>query len=256
MGKIDEANALLKQASDENAHDPHVFKQFADQFARQGEWKLAAQSFAQAYDLNPADDELILSAAVTAVETGDLNGYRHVCQLALKQFAATNDPAIADRTARAGLLTAEPGGDLKQLVKLAEVAVENGKEHPWFDYFQMDRGIAAYRSGDWAGTLEWCARSRKRGLNSPSAVSLALLFEAMAHHQLDHADQARVAMDQATALIDEYLAGAKEDRGTQWKFWLVCQIYSSRSGGVVQAKVPALGNRQAESGETKMIPGL
>jgi hypothetical protein len=55
-------------------------------------------------------------------------------------------------------------------------------------------------------------------------VTLDLLFEAMAHHQLNQPNEARSAMEQATKLIDEYLAQSQLERGIQWNDWLMCQI--------------------------------
>ena len=103
-------------------------------------------------------------------------------------------------------------------------------------------------AGDWAGTLDWCALSRKQGGNSLSAEALCLLFEAMAHHQLNHADQAGAAMGEATRIIDEYLAGAKKDRGTQWKYWLICQITRREAEELFKQK-SVVGNQPPEKTE-------
>jgi hypothetical protein len=155
---------------------------------------------------------------------GERDGYDRVCRKALEQFGGTDDPVAADRTAKAGLLVAAPADDLKPFARLAEVAVERGAEHAWLHYFQLARGMAAYRTGDWAGALDWCGRSRRRAGNIFSLVALDLLFEAMAHHRLNQAEQSHSAMERATQLINKYLAAAKDDRGDDWHDWLMCEI--------------------------------
>jgi serine/threonine protein kinase/Flp pilus assembly protein TadD len=224
MGKRDEAIGVLRKASDKSPLDAPVLKLLGDQFARQGKWKEAAPIFARAYELKPDDHGLILSAAVTPLAAGERDGYDRVCRKALEQFGGTDEPVAADRTAKVGLLVARPADNVKPFARMAEIAVEKGARHSWLHYFQLARGMAAYRTGDWAGALDWCGRSRHRAGNILSLVALDLLFEAMAHHRLNQADQARAAMDRATQLINKYLAAAKDDRGDDWHDWLMCEI--------------------------------
>ncbi len=219
---FEEAIADLKEAREANQGEPLLFSVLGDRCARKGMWSDAASSFAKAYELAPGDHGQILFAAVATLEAGDADAYRRVCAQALKQFAESDDPVAVERTAKAGLLAETPGADLQELVRLAEFAVE--KEHHMLHYFQLGRGMAAYRTGDWAGTLDWCRRSRERRGDISSMVALDFLFEAMAHIQLDQRDKAQVAMDNASNLVDDYLATATNDRGDQWHDWLMCQI--------------------------------
>jgi hypothetical protein len=198
-------------------------RQVGDAFGRNGEWAEAAPLFGRAYQVTPTDHGLVLAAAATALASDNQDTYRGVVNQALKQFSETDDPLAADRTAKAGLLVARSGEELAQLTRLAQVAVERGDER-WRHYFQMVRGMAAYRSGDMSGTLDWCGRSRVQAKGFGPVEALDLLFEAMAHHHLNQTDQAHSAMTRATKLIDDHHAQVNNDLGGDWCDWLICQI--------------------------------
>jgi serine/threonine protein kinase/tetratricopeptide (TPR) repeat protein len=211
-----------------------TLKDLGSRFSQLGEWAAAAEFYSQAYELTPNDHGLVLSAASPALACGDFELYHHVCSLALEQFVDTEDTLPADRVAKAGLLTAPLAEQLSQFAQLAEVAAEKGKDHQWAYYFQMVRGMAAYRTGDWRGTLEWCGRSREIQF-APNDV-LNSLFEAMAHHQLGHADEAREAMDRATKILDDHLPQLKGNWGSDWGDWLNCTIVRREAEALVNNK--------------------
>ena len=146
----------------------------------------------------------------------------------------------------------KPADELKPFLLLAEVAAEKGAEHDWRHYFQLARGMAAYRTGDWAGTLDWCGRSRELSGGTASMAAADFLFEAMAHQQMNHADQARAAMGEATRLIDEYLAEAQEDRGDQWSDWLICEIVRREAEELLKQGSGA-GGQKPESTEKRPL---
>jgi Flp pilus assembly protein TadD len=60
--------------------------------------------------------------------------------------------------------------------------------------------MAAYRTGDFAGAIEWLRRSLSPGRELPVRDGLAQLFLAMAHHRLGQADEARRALAEARTM--------------------------------------------------------
>lgn len=160
-----------------------------------------------------------------------------MCRRAMAQFVGTTDPVAAERVAKACLLVLPPPEELAQLVALADMAVtrgKDGKDYKWFSYCLMARGMAAYRSGDWAATLDWCGRSRKRGSNIQDMVALNFLLEAMAHHKLGHAQPAGEALSEATRILDQhrnYLPGSGRP---VWHDWLICDLIRKEAEALIK----------------------
>jgi serine/threonine protein kinase len=193
-------------------------------FAYLGNWEEAASAFGEAYHLRPTNHGMILTAASTALKAGQAEQYRRICQVALQEFSGTENPLAADRLAKAGLLAPQSTEDLEQFTALAEVAIDRGKEHIWINYFYLVRGMAAYRSGDWPATLDWCGRSRQRAGGFSPLVTLNLFFEAMAHHKMHQIHEARSAMNRATTAIEDHFNTFPLGRGSDWNDWLLCDI--------------------------------
>src|SRR5262249_36621698 len=136
----------------------------------------AAAYWARAQALKPTDTFVMMAAAAAFLDAGDTEKYTALCRQALTRFAGTNDPVRAERFAKVCLLVPTPAESLPRAMTLAETAVARGKDHNSYNWFLMTRGMAAYREGDWAATLDWCGRSRKLRPDNPYAVPLDQLL--------------------------------------------------------------------------------
>src|SRR5262249_21981000 len=135
------------------------------------------------------------------------------------RVAGTKDPVSAERAAKVCCLLA-PGTkeDLAAVVKLSEVALAAGEGHPFRRFFELARGMAAYRAGEHAVALTWLRKSQTDPTRMHrEALALALLFQAMAHHELKEQAAAREAFGKAERLLEKDFADLKKSTlGPDW----------------------------------------
>jgi serine/threonine protein kinase len=203
-------------------------------FGSLGQRNESAAYWLKAQALAPTDTDVLLSAAAAVLSAGDAEKYTALRRQAIEQFSGTTDPTTAERVAKACLLTPPPPADLPRIIALADTAVTRGKDHEWLFYFQMARGMAAYRAGDWAATLDWCGRSRQGRPDWQSVIAQNLLFEAMAHDKLGNTQRAAVAMAEAARLIDDYRAELPGGGKAVSHDWLMCDIIRKEAESVLK----------------------
>ena len=89
--------------------------------------------------------------------------------------------------------------DPAQLVQLAEKAVASAPD----SYFYLSTlGAALYRAGDFRAALQRLNEAKKFAPTGTPEPEYAL-FQAMAHHRVDHAHEARQWLGKAVEWIDE-----------------------------------------------------
>jgi tetratricopeptide (TPR) repeat protein len=170
-----------------------------------GRFPEAEQTFQEAIRLDPSDHWNWQNDAPLRLLLDDVEGYRRDCREMLKRFRGTDDPKIADRTAKTCLFLPDAVDDLAPVLQLAERAVTGTQQHWGYRYFLLSSAMADYRARDFVQAIDRLKRMfslkgepfyrTDRYLNGT-----ALLFLAMAHQQLGQSEQARQALDQARPL--------------------------------------------------------
>ncbi|MCX6922354.1 MAG: hypothetical protein NT154_03930, partial [Verrucomicrobia bacterium] len=194
---------------------------FCAQFAQ---WTLVASDLTKAIALNPDENLNWFLLAPLLLETGDIDGYRKHCHAMLARFGTTNDPNIAQRTAKVCLLLPLDGADLAAASKLAETAVTLGKNDPPAAYCQFARGLAEYRQANFAQAVEWTQKALSQPGTDYNRDIQAYSVLSMALHRLNRAGEAHEALSKASEL-----AGAKlpkldsGDLGPNWHNWIIAQ---------------------------------
>jgi serine/threonine-protein kinase len=142
---------------------------------------------------------------------GDEAEYRLARRTLLAQFAATNDPTVAERVARACLLLPAPEDELGQAVALIERAVAGGRSgHELaYPYFLFAEGLARYRQGRFDDTLKLMT-GEAASVMGPSPR----LVLAMTQYQGDQKDQARKTLSAAISSYD--WSASKADNLDAW----------------------------------------
>ncbi len=211
--------------------------------ARLGRWDEAAAEFTQALELDPAYHFHWFVAAPLNLNRGDLDAYRQVCREMLERFGNTDQPEIAERTAKTCLLIPDPD-DLERAVKLAEWATTGTEKHRFYWYFMMTRGLAEYRADRPAAAVEWLKRCQPLATGEPARVATwapldatVLAVLAMAHHRLGQAEDAGAALAKSRALVAENLPDPAQGRpfGSNWHEWLRCQVLLREAEGVLES---------------------
>src|SRR5262249_7024902 len=95
-----------------------------------GRFQEAEQTYQEAIGLDPSDHWNWVHDAPLRLLLDDVEGYRQDCREMLARFSRTDDPTVADRTAKACLLLPDAVGDLAPVLQLAERAV-TGTQHHW-----------------------------------------------------------------------------------------------------------------------------
>jgi eukaryotic-like serine/threonine-protein kinase len=175
-------------------HDPGAYLVRADGFGRRARWAEAADDHARALELDPTNHFTYHNDSVLLLELGDVDGYRRVCREMLARFGTTGSPNVAERTAKTCLLAPGAVDDYPSVVRLAELAVMGTETSGDYKWFVLARGIADYRTGKVAESIEWLRKSLSPDAPLPYRDGLAHLFLAMAHHRLGLAEQSARSM--------------------------------------------------------------
>ena len=112
----------------------------------------------------------------------------------LQRFSRTSDPSKADLTAKACLLSPQVV-ELEKAIRLADVAIQEGKGtdfEPWYEFVQ---GLAAYRTHNYASVEEHLASAEQ----SPAQIfaATATLLRSMTRRKLGRTQEADQLLQQA-----------------------------------------------------------
>jgi WD40 repeat protein len=182
---------------------PGPYRGRASELAAIGRWKDAADLQAKALELDPTDHFVWHNDSVLRLVTGDVEGYRRVCREMLERFASTDDPNIAERSAKTCCIAPDAVSDYGPVVQLAERALNLLDVHGHRRAFLLARGMADYRYGNYEGAVDWLRQSLAPGKATPLMDALANLFLAMAHHRLGEFKDAQEAFARAKALAEQ-----------------------------------------------------
>jgi hypothetical protein len=179
-----------------------------------------------------------MDAATLSLQLGDVEGYRRHARGMLDAFGSTDDPMAAERTAKIGLLMAPSPEEAARLTALAELAVTKGADSPVLPWFQLARGMAAYRDGQLAAAADRLQKVRSSTGASVQCETAALLFVAMSHSRLGRLPDARAALETARRSLQVSPRPADEG-GEHWHDWLISQIALREAEAVIGPAAPA-----------------
>jgi tetratricopeptide (TPR) repeat protein len=146
--------------------------------------------------------EAYLTAAVHQAWFGRDKEHAETCRRALELVKGSNDPITLDRVARACCLRS--GGDAARFANsldLARRAVELGRGHRSFAYFQMALGMSEFRNGHLIEADAALMGAMKTGNQNPSVWSTSAFYRAMNLFRQGKPDEARkLASEAATKM--------------------------------------------------------
>jgi serine/threonine protein kinase/Tfp pilus assembly protein PilF len=211
------ASALRKQGDMDRAVDAETAaerlhkrglgdpRSFGEYYAVAGRYSDAAPHYVAAHHNEPYEAATALRTGFLLLFIGDRSGYESVCEDMIERFATTNDPQMVRRTCWLCMISNPPFGRLDELVQMADYVLQS---KPKDSLALRERGLAAYRDGDWEGALNWCAQSRKsNGRND--RVAQNLFVEAMATHRLKKPSEAKMTFDQAVRAMQRAFPDAE-----------------------------------------------
>ena len=199
----------------------------ANSYINEARWDDGWRHLSIVLDHQPENHLLAMQVAVFHLYRGDSEKHAETCHRLLDRYGQTNDPIEADRTAKACLLSDPPIGELSQLTRLSEVAVQQGQSHEFYHYFPLIRALAAYRSADWEETSRWCAEGRKAAeqwSNLRTLESHYAVIQAMAAARKGNQTQARELLDSAANAMRELYPQAPKSLGSMWADWQLYEV--------------------------------
>jgi tetratricopeptide (TPR) repeat protein len=173
--------------------EAHIWTARGTTFAMLAQYENAAQDFARAVQARPNDPFLWYWCAAAELGAHNADGYRHVRAGMLDRFGKTTSPGIASHVLYSCVLAPAAGANSALLVRLGKLAV------PTFAGNERILGAALYRAGEYDAAVQCLDKGGK----SFTPRAWDFLFLAMAHHQLGHADQAKLSFGQASEWIEK-----------------------------------------------------
>ena len=166
-------------------------------FRNAEQWSMAAEFGQRLLEKQP--QESLLTVATVIALSGDENAYAEFRKWIAQQPA--KDGEAAERVIKTSLLRAS-GFDIAALPSGTLIeALASGNHPEWFPAWGwVTRALLAYRSGDADSAVKYVAKSEEHKPEQfTHAMSLAVL--ALAQHKLNHSDEARTALAEASRVI-------------------------------------------------------
>ena len=200
--------------------------------ARAGDWKQAAADFNKAVTLQPDNHASWYRLGPLLIRAGDEAGYRNFCRRILERFGATQDPVIAERTAKVCLLLPGRSEHFPAAASLAETALAKGAEHEYKAYFDLVKGLVEYREGnDSAAAARLGKLVGERNLHWELAPP-AYLILAMAQHHLGETTKSAESLGRATQIMSKQ-APSFAAAGDAWNGLLMNQFLRSEAESLI-----------------------
>jgi tetratricopeptide (TPR) repeat protein len=239
-GSVEKQSApSVKDFPDGPADDWKQLLQRAEQRVQARQWQKAAEDFAAALRIHPEEHWHWFRSASLWVWVNDRAAYRRHCEEMLRRWGETSDVVLAERTAKACLLAPDAVADMTPVFQLAQRGVTGTEAHQAYRWFLLARGLAHYRAGEFAQSLERLGKSvapdRALGINAA-----ALFVTAMAHQRLGQAAAAREALDKGREILEQEGIPTLEsgELGAGWHDWLNCHILRREAERLIEAAKP------------------
>jgi serine/threonine-protein kinase len=186
----------------------------------------------KALELRPPNHDNWWGFAELCLFLGHDDEYRRARPALLERFGSTTDPIVADRTAKACLLLAASGDELRQAAVLADRAWNVGPAHEWYAYFQFVKGLAEFRQGRFDSAVT--QMNAVLDPNGPTAITVpARLVLAMIQQQRGHQQEARKSLAAAVAAFSWRVS--KADHPDAW----ICHVLRREAEALIIPDLPA-----------------
>jgi len=188
------------------AMQPDQVQQAFDIFRNAERWSEAAAFGQILSDQNPRNTILWVKVAPLAVLSDDDAIYKQLCRRVLELYREAPTAESVHPLIKACLLK-------RGTIDISELPLDtfptslDSTAPDWLPpWFWGTRAMLAYRSGDADAAVKYVNQSEQHQPNDYAhAMNLTIL--AMAQHELQHPDEARIAVEEATQLIERLRAG-------------------------------------------------
>jgi TPR repeat protein len=243
-GKLETAEELLNEVISRTnalgASHVQLLSTRADVLAARGRAKEAIADLRKVAELDSSGDTIFFRLVAMLIATGDVAGYRQVCEEFAKRFGDTTDADQAEHIV-IGLLFVPPAGlDLALMKKMGDLALT--KKH------YTGPALAEYRLGNFQDAAKWAKAAQAKWSNRPNHNGLfsgISALAAMTQFQTGQIDQARTNLNKAIEIGGEKFAELESGKfGDQWWDWIFARTLVKEAAGLLGESVVA---RNAET---------
>ena len=203
-----------------------------------GKFRQALTEYTKACAHNPSSHWDWYHRACIHLYLGDEPAYRQAALGMLERFGGASLAAVGERTAKVCLLTPKPVGDLTHLQRLLDQALASDQDASFRPWFTMAKALAQHRAGEHASALEYLDRAKTIS-GAPSQITNELI-RALAHHALNHPDQAKEHLARAAERIEKELPKPGAAPLTGPENWMICHILHREAEQLILGKSPTL----------------
>jgi Flp pilus assembly protein TadD len=231
--RFEEAEEIVDQLPSHPAA-ASIFSVLAVVHAHREQWLAAVKNYSKVVEFRPTDHEGYHYLAPVLVQAGDLEAYRRHCGRILRQFAGPTNPVVAERMAKDCLFVPPPASDFTNITRMVNTAVAAGPSHQYWPYFQFVKGLAEYRQGRFASAAEWSQKALERTNDNYRTVQAHMTL-AMAQHQLNQIEQARVTLAKGLELAEaRFPKAGKGGLDDQWHDWIIAHVLMREAKALIE----------------------
>jgi WD40 repeat protein/tRNA A-37 threonylcarbamoyl transferase component Bud32 len=193
-------------------------------YIQREQWRDVATELSAVLELEPKDHYLWYQTGAALAYVGDRAAYGRYRTALLERIGDTQDPMIAERTAKVGLLLPAEADERQRLERLAERAVKLGGSSGLLPFFHLARGLAAYRQEKDEAAETWLRRALAANPNWNRSVPVYTVL-AMSQQRRGQVQQAKESLTRARQIFAQQAPrpGSEAFDGL-WHDWVMCQL--------------------------------
>ena len=194
------------------------------------------------------DQFALITIGPALAHAGYAAEYERFCHEAITRYSAITDPVDATMLLKSCLLMPASESVMERLQPVSDnltTILGTPNHRHAVDPFQgsftaLSLAMHAYRSGDFAGALEW----NRKCLASPDTnqvrIATAHVVSAMAAQRLNQTEQAKTELSQARAIFETpFEEGVAYPRGAGnglWQDWAIARVLEREATGIVEGR--------------------
>jgi tetratricopeptide (TPR) repeat protein len=190
------AIAAYRRALADHPADTSLMTQLATAYQAAGRTREAVPLLAAASSASTSDTALLVKVATLQAWFAQDKELADTCERSLALAKDTNDLQVANRV---GKICSSNDRRHEAALVLARRAVDRGQGHISLPYFQMDLGMAEYRSGHFVAADAALAAVMDMGAGSPGVAGTSAFYRAMNLFRQGKPDEARALASAAAA---------------------------------------------------------
>jgi tetratricopeptide (TPR) repeat protein len=237
-GQEADARADLKTASELEMEDPKVSWARGRDFAKQGRWQEAATAIDRVLKSNPSHHYAWYVSAPLRLEVGDVKGYRQLCREMLDRFGKTQNPRIAERTAKAALLLPAASDELDLPAELAERGLLADAAGGLRPYAELAKGLAEYRQANFTAADQRVSKLVVAEGAGWNLIVPAQLVLAMTRQKQGQTEKARASLARAIEIMNQRVPNLAAAGEESWHDWLICRVLHREAEALLGGTAP------------------